>query len=383
MTSILFDSDSRLQAALAKADGKKIVASGRTVAFTSINWRYLPKAMILARSLKKYNPRWEFHLLVNDYVDPEVSFEHVDVVVPINSIGIDNFHSWCFSHDVVELCTATKASYFRNLLESGYDKIFYFDPDMEVFSDLSILEEELDSSDTLLTPHCDIDAIRDVEIRYTEMSVLAHGVFNLGFLGIKNSLNGRKVIDFWVRRMERYCVDDHARGLFTDQKWFNLVPVYFDGVRVLKHSGCNVASWNITHRPLSKRDGKMCAGDNQLLFFHFSGYDSAVPRRMFEMFGAYNECVNELIGSYDEQVAEWTERLRSSIQLWVYGRFDNGLAISRAVRRFYRSSLDHRLNFPQPFFADAKPSFWQHLSQTDAGEIERQFDPSDVLKKYY
>ena len=35
------------------------------------------------------------------------------------------------------------------------------------------------------------------------------------------------------------------------------------------------------------------------MFFDFSGYDSSVPRTMFDMFGAFNEAVEQLIADYD------------------------------------------------------------------------------------
>ena len=250
----MFASD-RLRSALANLDCSSRPGVSKVVVFTSINWAYLTKAMVLAESLKQHNPDFEFHLLINDYVDPTMALKRGSIV-PISLLGIDGFHAWCFSHDVVELCTATKAFYFYQLLDAGYDKVIYLDPDIRVFSSLDPVTSKLDEFDVVLIPHCDVEASRDCEIHYTEMSVLAHGVFNLGFLGIANTCIGSRVINFWRRRMERHCRDEHERGLFTDQKWFNLVPVYFDNVCILKHPGVNVASWNISSRPLSTRDGK-------------------------------------------------------------------------------------------------------------------------------
>lgn len=354
-----------------------------TVAFTSINWKYLPKALVLAESLKRFNPDWEFHVLLNDYLPDDTSFEHVDVIAPINHIGIQNFDSWCFSHEVVELCTASKSFYFRYLLDAGYQNVFYFDPDMEVFNSLNYLLEELSRADTLLTPHADTDALRESEILYTEMSVLAHGVFNLGFLGTRNSPNGRQVIDFWCRRMERYCHDDHARGLFTDQKWFNLVPVYFDGVKVLKHKGCNVASWNVAHRAITRSNNTFRAGPDELLFFHFSGYDASVPRRMFEIFGAYNESIGALIESYDGKVAHQDATHPEARLPWVYANFENGQTISRGTRRFYRSHLEYRASYPHPYFDHAEDSFYRLVQKHGEEALDRQFDPPGFLRKYF
>ena len=354
-----------------------------TVAFTSINWKYLPKALVLAQSLKRFNPDWEFHILLNDHLPSGTSFDHVDVIAPINSIGIEGFESWCFSHEVVELCTATKSFYFRFLFEAGYENVFYFDPDMEIFNKLDYLLDELSHADTLLTPHADTEAVRESEILYTEMSVLAHGVFNLGFLGTRNTPNGRRVIDFWCKRMERYCHDDHARGLFTDQKWFNLVPVYFDGVTVLKHKGCNVASWNVAHRPIKRSGNTFHAGPDELLFFHFSGYDASVPRRMFEIFGAYNDDIGSLIEAYDAKVLHQLKCNQEANLPWIYAAFDNGQQISRGIRRFYRSHLEHRICYPHPYTSKDPDSFYHVVQQNTKEALDRQYDPPGLLRKHF
>jgi hypothetical protein len=39
-----------------------------------------------------------------------------------------------------------------------------------------------------------------------------------------------------------------ANGLFTDQKWLNFAPVFFDGVSIIRSSRHNVATWNLTTR---------------------------------------------------------------------------------------------------------------------------------------
>ncbi len=53
-------------------------------------------------------------------------------------------------------------------------------------------------------------------MHFNEQSVLAHGIYNLGFVGFKNTEIGRGAAAFWRRRMMRHCRDDHARGLFTE-----------------------------------------------------------------------------------------------------------------------------------------------------------------------
>lgn len=360
-------------------------ASGpaRAVAFTSINLRYLPKALAWARSVKASNPDWETHILLNDAV-PEgaADWPCVDVVFPINALGVPSFLPWAFGMRVVELCTATKPFYARRLLEEGYDHVFYFDPDTYVYNDLELLVDAFGEDDVLITPHCTEPAVSEAEIHYNEMSSLAHGVFNLGFLGLRNSPTAVAVADFWSRRLLRHCADDHGRGLFTDQKWFNLVPVFFDRVRVLRHKGCNTASWNIASRPLSRRDGILHAGDDPLIFFHFSGYDRNTPRTMFDVFGQFNETLAGLIDDYDQANDALGRKFPVWQSSWAYGAYEDGSPIPDAHREIYRRAYENELIYDQPY-ATGPGSFRQRMQALGEAGIARLTVPAGYIRRYF
>ncbi len=355
----------------------------KAVAFTSINLKYLPKALVLAKSLKQYNPNCEFHILLNDALPPGAKdWPNVDVAFPVSALGIDNFHSWAFKHNVVELCTATKPFYFRKLMEAGWRKIFYFDPDIKMFGSIDGLSSRLDECDALLTPHCTEEGISEADIHYNEVSSLAHGVFNLGFFGVRGGPNGRRIVDFWCRRMLAHCIDDHARGLFTDQKWFNLLPALFDNVHILRDRAFNVASWNISTRPITKRGSQYLAGGEPLIFFHFSGYDKDVPRRMFEVFGRYNDGINEIIGDYDQEVSKFSDFPEARLP-WALEEFDNGEAIKGSDRTWFRDHYEFQMAFRKPFFSSGHASYYSWLSGGGRSRIATEQPPRKYLLRYY
>ena len=226
---------------------------------------------MLGETLKRVHPDWQFHILLNDSLPGEHKLlDNVDVMAPIGGCDVDNFHGWCFGLSVVELCTATEAFFIRRLLDSGVKRAIYLDPDIAVVNSLKPIAAKLGNSDVLLTPHSFKPAVRDSEIYYSEMSHLAHGIFNLGFVAMSNSENASYVVDFWCRRMTNYCHDDHGRGLFYGPEVVQSGSIDVQGNEVLTDEGCNVASWNITHRPISKRNGDIYAGADLLRFFHFS-----------------------------------------------------------------------------------------------------------------
>jgi len=165
--------------------------------YTSVTKCYIPKARVLAKSVKKFHPDWEFQLLLSDNLpdDFDLNKEPFDGVVTIDQLGIPNWKSWAFGHTVVELCTAVKGvagTLFA--ARPDVDKVMYLDPDIKVFNTLTHLDSLLDEHEILLTPHLldaesNLDAIRDNEI-----SALKHGTYNLGFYAARASGQGSEFI---------------------------------------------------------------------------------------------------------------------------------------------------------------------------------------------
>src|SRR5205814_1240079 len=122
----------------------------------SIAANYLPKARVLARSLKKFHPELRFCLLVAEPVRDGAHYDYSDFdeVATLTDLGIPHLESWVFKHSLVELCTAVKGPYLDKLLRRpGCSGVFYFDPDMAVFNRLDPLFEGLERGSVVLTPH--------------------------------------------------------------------------------------------------------------------------------------------------------------------------------------------------------------------------------------
>jgi hypothetical protein len=67
---------------------------------------------------------------------------------------------------------------------------------------------------------------------------------------------------------------DKPRGIFVDQKWIDLAPLFFEGIYILKHKGYNMAWWNFNDRKLFEQNGDYYVNSENypLVFFHFSGF---------------------------------------------------------------------------------------------------------------
>ncbi len=347
-------------------------AAPRICAFTSASTNYVAKACALAKSLKKHHPEMEVFYGLSDLKNIDVDYKRgvFDDVISVMDLDIEDFQSWSFKHSIVELSTAIKPFIIKELLSRGYDKVYYFDPDIVVFSPLDDLFAATDETSVVLTPHqtqteTDYQAIIDNEI-----CSLKHGVYNLGFIGVTNSAEGRRFANWWADRVYEWCVDDIPNGLFTDQKWIDLVPALFDRVNILRDSRFNVASWNVTQRLISGRleEGGVTVDGEPLGFYHFTGFDSGAHRIMAEKNSRGNADLMRLVDWYARETSLAKSDPASALE-WSFARYDNGEPILPEHRRIYRDRRDLQLEFPNPFSVHPNGGFARWLRMNNRNRI--------------
>ncbi len=326
------------------------------VAFTSIVPNYTAKARVLVSTLKRQHPELVFHLLLGDTKDrmPPGPGEF-DAIVDLDDLGLADRRGWIFSHSVVELCTAIKGTYIRQLLaRDDVEAVLYFDPDIAVLGSLAPVLDALDRASIVLVPHQTEPESTPDAVSDNELCCLRHGVFNLGFLGLRRTPAARAFADWWSGRLDTFCYDDIESGLFTDQRWVDLAPALFDDVAILRHPGLDVATWNLTHRTLAgAAPFDLAVNGEPLSFFHFSGFDSGAQLWMALKYGSAMPALFDLRNWYIRTCARYGQDELMRIP-WSHAAYDNGAAITRDQRRRYRHSADLKTRFPDPF-ATAEP----------------------------
>jgi hypothetical protein len=267
-------------------------------------------------------------------------------------LEIPDLLQWIFRHDVVELCTAVKGAMLRKILAAGAKRVVYLDPDVAVFDSLTPVVAMLDRHDILLTPHL-LAPERTVQgIEANEIGALKHGIYNLGFVAVRNSAEGRGFAEWWEKRLYGYCYDEIPSGLFTDQRWADLIPALFPGTGIVRDPGCNVACWNISNRPLAiTRDGDIESGDATLRFFHFTKVNTVGEGELRRFAGGRGE-VLELLRWYRERLAAKTA-VGLPDNYWAFARYEDSAPIEKWQRRAYRASLNLADRFPNPFASGA------------------------------
>lgn len=337
--------------------------------YTSLAINYLAKARVLAQTVKDANPAIDVFAMVCDRfpsnIDP--SKEPFDDIWMVEEYPAKPLKGWIYRHNIMELATAVKGWGLKRLLDLGYDYVLYLDPDCWVMEDPAQIIELLPPDCSVgVVPHTLREADTDEEIRIIETSSLRHGIYNLGFLIVRNDANGMRLAKWWAARLDQYCVDDFKSGLFTDQRWFDLAVGYFDFIRVIRHKGIDVASWNIGQRQIERSGGGYTVDGDPLIFYHFSGVGpTGVHRWVRDKFAPSDALAAEIEFRYEKLIdAVGQQKLQNIVPY--YECYTNGRRIEKSHRQIYRENPEIAEAFPDPYCATKLPELLAQFARSDA-----------------
>jgi hypothetical protein len=312
----------------------------RTAVCTIISKNYLHYARTLMASLRAVHPTWQPFVLLVDETEGKFDPEREPfTVVPVSELPLPQRRRFFFRYTQMELNTAVKPWFLEWLFrEADFDRVVYLDPDIQVHAPLAEVEELLTRALLVLTPHL---TGRLDEHRPNERDILLAGSYNLGFIALARHPDLTGFLNWWQEKLEFGCQNQLSSGLFVDQKWLDLAPGLFDGVRVLRHEGYNVAYWNLQHRRLERQGNSFQVNGRPLVFFHFSGVNPRAPEKLsryqnrfrLDELGAVADLVRDYCVSLEKNGREECSR-------WPYafGRYSNGSHISDLDRIYYRHS---------------------------------------------
>lgn len=283
------------------------------IAFTICSNNYLAQAKILGDSLLQKDSNYKFVIGLCDELSEEIDytfFKNIEII-PVAKINIYCFEEIIKKYHIVELNTSIKPSFFKYFIEKYDDleSLIYFDPDIQIFNDLSPIEEFLKVSDILLTPHI-LKPIPIDNLEPAENTFLNFGIYNLGFIALNpKSKNSKKLLDWWEERTLKIGFDRVCDGLFVDQLWINLVPLFFDKVKIVRELGFNVAPWNLHERNNIKsiEQGYLMGDNSKLIFYHFSSYNYETPNILSKYYNRYDNIllsndIHKLYTQYHEKL---------------------------------------------------------------------------------
>jgi hypothetical protein len=358
-------------------------------ACTIVSLNYLPYARTLCDSYLKHHPDHKFYVLLVDRLPKELDLTHESFeLVLVEDLGIPNFESVAFKYDILELNTSVKPTFLKTLLAQGVDELIYLDPDILVCSAIDVIFEALAEHAIVLTPHC---TSPNEESPAGEAILLYSGVFNLGFVALSRTAQALQFLTWWEHRCLTLGFVERQSGLFVDQKWINLVPCYFDSVRILKHPGCNVAYWNLHERTLEKTHTSWVVnGQEPLIFFHFSGVSvdgGNTISKGYDQFDLISRPeLAEFFNDYRARLVSHGIRDMSRYR-YAFGYFNNGQLVNKLQRALYASNLDefagtNPFDSTGPFYKWAKKKHLLDRQETAAKYNSRTINRADPKVRF-
>ena len=360
--------------------------------FTSITANYFAKARVLCKSLKKYNKNAKFILGISDSIPDfiDLNKEPFDEVIESKNLKqINNKEIFFFKHTITELCTAVKPLIANEiLLKDDADSVIYLDPDIAVFDSLKELEHMFEEASILLTPHQLVPEKEDIYIRENEILFLKRGAYNFGFFGVKKDEQGLSFLKWWEDRLKYYCFDDNydvlnelshdgLLGLFTDQKWADLIPSYFEKYKIVREPGYNVCTWNLSGRTVKIQNNRIFVNDKPLYFYHFSGFDSGGHHNELKKLLEYypqNMDVQKLSKWYEEELKQNEQKIFEKIERESI-TYSNGEIIQNFERKLLHIRRDIYHLFQNPYQVTEDLCFYNWVRT----EYRRYFLNSEYL----
>ncbi len=310
------------------------------------------------QSLRRHHPEARRVIVLADWPRHFPGIDLAADLVGCQELGIPLLENMLLWYSILELNTAIKPYVFTYFLKSGANQICYLDPDIYVYRPLQDAFTALRTYEAVLTPHL-LEPQGDQK-EPSDLTILKSGVYNLGFLAVRNTPGVHAMLQWWADRNFTHCRVDIAGHMFTDQRWMDLAPSFLSRPKILRHPGYNVAYWNIAKRALRQRKTRWLALQDELIFFHFSGLNPGDPESFSKHQNrlAYNELGKAagLVDAYRARVLANGWRQSNRIP-YGFATFQDGRPIEPTMRRWILRAIDEnqlppfdRLNLTSDFF---------------------------------
>ena len=240
-----------------------------------------------------------------------------------------------FTHSMTDLQKILKPFVFQYAFEKlGAGAAIYLDSDIWVTGPLQEVQETLRTHSVVVTPQILPQSLKD-GINPTEFETLIAGVFNFGFVGFKNSRQGKDFVRFWGESLRLYGYQD----------WGSFIPIFFsnEDYMVLKDPSYINDCGNLHERGSSlylSKNGFPFVGESQAKIVHFSGLSLLSDyelRTISDYQTRYNHC-RLAMEAYAMKLKE--NRLMSFRSIpYGYSLFSDGTVIDHSMREAYTAAM--------------------------------------------
>lgn len=237
---------------------------------TQFDRNYLPRALVLYRSLRRHSPPFILWVLCLD-ADVYGALDRLrePMIRPIQlsefERGDEALLAAKANRSTVEYyftCTPSLPLYILSI-EPGIESITYLDADLKFFASPQAVFDEVGSNSIGIVPHLFPPELRDKE---------KYGRFNVGLALFRNDPTGRACLMRWREQCLDWCYDRVERDRYADQKYLDAWPDLYGTVCIFENPGAVMGPWNFMKYEIAAADGRLLVNGRELIFYHFAGF---------------------------------------------------------------------------------------------------------------
>lgn len=189
-------------------------------------------------------------------------------------LDLDKIDLKKYGEELLKVKEESLSSRFRWMLKpillqhllKRFDAVFWVDPDLYFFNDISSIIQKLESFDVVLSPHW--RSFNPYVNKNAFFNYFYHGLFNGGFIGVNK--NALAVLESWLSMMFWKLENSRELGLLDDQGYLGLFPLMSEKSHIIKDRGYNLAAWNKQECKRTLVDGQVLInGEHTVKFIHF------------------------------------------------------------------------------------------------------------------
>lgn len=230
----------------------------------------LARARVLSDSFLRHHDDGSFVVLLVEETDgrrPEVAGAEV---LLLDEIGLPagELERLTIGYDPADLVAVVRPRLLSALLDRGCDHVAYLDADISVERRIDELPRLARDHSVLLVPRLTDAGPPDA------MPDLPSGTFDPGFLAVGDTVDGRRLLDWWGAHLS---TPGRLDVVSAEQRLVDLVPGLFRHL-VVTDPSWNVAHWNLATRRLERGDdGRIRVAGRPLTFVQLAGYSPDEP----------------------------------------------------------------------------------------------------------
>lgn len=249
----------------------------------------LPRARVLARSLRRHQPDWTHEVVLVAGEDVVAAVAESDQSLDVRAAGSEldlDVEALLALHGEQELVALLAPALLAHSAKRASEPVLHLPSTVWVLADLQPIGSALSSHSMLLAPRVSTELPEDgLEPKPEQLD--RAGRMDETIVGVDSSPESRRFLQWWGEHVERALgsLDARQSGYRPeDRPWLarvlELAPARF-ATAVLDDPGCNLSLWNLhLHTLQTSADRMWVDGRRPLRFLNLPGFEPDHPSRL-------------------------------------------------------------------------------------------------------